>query len=447
MRWKQEVGDFRVRELLAEGYLRPRGPVRVYQVTKRKLTSLEAAAILAELAGVPAAEVQMAGLKDRQGVTVQYMSIRGGKPVEADDERLAIALAGFADEPLRSEHSLGNAFRIRLRAVQPEELASLRAGLTEVRRHGLVNYFDEQRFGNLTHGQGWIAKGLIRGRTEAALRRLLTSRSDHDDPREAAFKEAVERDWGDWSACRDHAGRRGKHHSLFEHLREAPQDFAGAFQHVSARLRLIHLYAFQSHLWNRAVASYMAELVGLGELRLADGIEGPLVFHVGEVPVDLREASFRLPGTGLEDVDVPEQRRHFEEALAQHRLVADDLRIDLPGFQFKGEDRALVVRPRSLEMHAERVGGAIPRWTVELSFELPRGSYATLFLRRLGARRARGPLDPWDERFVQPGLAPHARNQASRERWVEVDPRPRRAHDADRPRRAWRPDRGRRPAR
>ena len=43
MRIKQRLDDFRVRELLAPDFLQERGEYRVYRVTKRKLTSLEAA--------------------------------------------------------------------------------------------------------------------------------------------------------------------------------------------------------------------------------------------------------------------------------------------------------------------------------------------------------------------------------------------------------------------
>ncbi len=39
-------------------------------------------------------------------------------------------------------------------------------------RLGVVNYFDSQRFGSLKHGQGYIAKDLIRGDFEAALQEL-----------------------------------------------------------------------------------------------------------------------------------------------------------------------------------------------------------------------------------------------------------------------------------
>ena len=81
MKLKQRVGDFRVRELLRRDYLAQDGEHRVYRVTKRKLTSDEAARALAQEAGVDAAEVQLAGLKDRQGLTVQYMSLARGREV------------------------------------------------------------------------------------------------------------------------------------------------------------------------------------------------------------------------------------------------------------------------------------------------------------------------------------------------------------------------------
>ena len=74
MKLKSKPGDFVVREILRDGYLRPRGRFRVYRVTKRKSTSLEAAAFLARHAGVDAGEIGLAGLKDRQGITTQFMS-------------------------------------------------------------------------------------------------------------------------------------------------------------------------------------------------------------------------------------------------------------------------------------------------------------------------------------------------------------------------------------
>ena len=162
-RIKQRSEDFRVRELLCDGVLRPSGEWRVFRVIKRKLTSLEAAARLAELAGVAAGDVSMAGMKDRQGVTVQHMALRGGRDVSWRDERLRIEEVGCTDAPLTSEASSGNSFEIVVRGLDRVEIERMRTNVPLVREQGVVNYFDDQRFGNPRHGQGWIALQLMRG--------------------------------------------------------------------------------------------------------------------------------------------------------------------------------------------------------------------------------------------------------------------------------------------
>ena len=151
MRLKQRVGDFKVRELLREGYLLERGPVRVYRVTKRKLTTPEAVDVLAAEAGVDRQQVGIAGLKDRQGITVQHMSVVDGRDVQLDVDGLRIEPVGSADQPLDSTDSLGNAFDINVRALTSREVSALRANLDPVREGGVPNYFDDQRFGCLRH--------------------------------------------------------------------------------------------------------------------------------------------------------------------------------------------------------------------------------------------------------------------------------------------------------
>ena len=393
MKLKHRPNDFRVRELLDESYIESSGSHLVYRVTKRKLTSLEAAEVLANMAGIEPGDISMAGLKDRQGVTEQYMSARGGKTVELSSPELKIVPVGRASNELTSEHSRGNHFEIRLRDLTHHEQRRLFAHRATVERLGVPNYFDEQRFGNLRYGQGWIARELMEGRHEEALKSLLCAASERDSGAIGAFKRALRESWGDWSACREVAGRFGQHHSVFDHLRRNEGDFAGAFFHVSSRLRLIHLYAFQSHLWNRAVARMLAARAGDAGARVALGLEGPLVFpdHDMDPPLD-PEDTFRLPGEGLEDVEDPVQRSLLAGVLADEGLEPERFRIEgVSGFQLKGEDRALMIQPRDLRVRREdprgRQGGC------SLSFELPRGAYATLVVRALVARFVRGPVD------------------------------------------------------
>lgn len=412
MKIKQRLEDFRVRELLRPDYVVASGEWRVYRVTKKKLTSLDAAAALAREAGVPAGDVSMAGFKDRQGVTVQHMALHRGREVLVAERDLKIESIGFAESELSSRDSDGNAFELVVRGLDGNDLSTLRANITTVREHGVLNYFDEQRFGNLRHGQGWIALELLHGRQEQALRQLVASPSVADDPQSKAFKTALNHAWGDWAECRDVAGRFGQHHSVFEHLKKNPGDFAGAFFHVASRVRLIHLYAYQSHLWNRAVANLVRARTERAERVVVESEEGPLVYPLERAKLADLGGRFRLPGPRLEDVTNADQRRALEEVLSRDQVAAADFDIrGVSGFQLKGEDRELWVTPAHLRVRPAEPDQENPPFSaVKLRFELPRGAYATLVVRRLLARA----LDERDEAAAQGHDAPAGRDAPAR---------------------------------
>jgi tRNA pseudouridine13 synthase len=379
MKLKQKAQDFRVNEILDKHYLKERGRFRIYRVTKTKLTSLEAAAALADLAGVPAGEVGMAGLKDRQGVTTQFMSVKNGRPVFSKHGDLRIEPAGYAAEELTSAASLGNEFEITVRGLTQVERDNLVVNVAEVKAYGLPNYFGEQRFGNLRHGQGWIARDLAQGRHELALKSLLCGRSDNDDARSARFKAALATEWGEWRECREIAGKFRAHISVFQHLMHAPDDFAGAFRYIASKLRLIHLYAWQSHVWNRAVAAYFDEITPKKERFAVPSPEGPLVFARGAMAIDpTMNGTFRLPGPGLDDVKHAKQRDLLALALRDEGLQPHEFRVEgVSGFQLKGEDRPLLVQPQHIKILESNSIRVI------VSFDLPRGAYATLVMARL----------------------------------------------------------------
>jgi len=415
MKLKQKPGDFRVREVLRDDFVVERGPNRVYRVKKRKLTSLEAASALASMTGVRPGDVSMAGLKDRQGITEQVMTVPRGKPILYRRPELSIETIGSSAHPISSEDALGNQFDIIVRKLGPLDVRHARAALPIVREHGLPNYFDEQRFGNLRHGQGWIALDLALGRHEAGLKRLLTAVSQFDNAESKTFKSALYRNWGEWRTCRDIAGRFGAHHSVFEHLKRNEGDFAGAFGSISSRIRLIHLFAYQSHIWNRALAKTIeAELERTDTIGIASP-EGRLVFPKrafsgppawgGVMP---------LPGPGLEGVSHADQRALFAEVLRPDKLEPETFRIDgVPGFALKAEDRSMMVVPRDLRIRSrdsEPRGGS----AIELSFGLPRGSYATLVVRRLmgSTRRSTNPLGRQSKGFKRGPARKGGRNRS-----------------------------------
>ena len=160
-------------------------------------------------------------------------------------------------------------------------------------------------------------------------------------------------------------------------------------------MRLIHLYAWQSHLWNRAVARYVEEVTKPADRIAVPSPEGRLVFSRGDLAADpAMRGSFRLPGPRLADVGHPRQRELLAEVLEREGVRPDDFRIEgVPGFQLKGEDRELVLRPAGLRMSGSPRG-------IRFTFELSRGSYALLVVQRMLADVRRASPEPKHPRPV-----------------------------------------------
>lgn len=387
MRLKREPGDFRVFEVLDEsGDLLGPGPFRLYRVTKRGLTTREAVAVLAREAGVPRDKVAFAGLKDKDGLTGQFMTVEGGQPVNYRDGALTIRPVGPARRAIASRDNTGNSFEIVVRDLTGDDMRRIRVNLEQVRRCGLPAYFDDQRFGCLRHGQGFVVRRILQGDLEGALRALLTSPSRYGIAAIERYKQQLAQAWGDWDALsRIARGRRGA--AAFAWLREHEGDFAGALvRGISSAERTMHLFAWQSHLWNRALSLWLRSLVPPDQLAWLPGDDGALLVYRELDPAlvaELREATLPLFGAGMPED--PRARRLYEAVFrAEGVRPADFLALDLPGFRPKSEPRPVLLFPRYL-----RAAPAEPdehyrrRRKMRLRFTLPRGQYATLVAKRL----------------------------------------------------------------
>lgn len=107
---------------------------------------------LANWAGVAPRDVGVAGKKDRQAITRQWMSLH--LPGQADPDIAALDIAGVRIlQTVRHHRKLqtgglsGNRFRLTLRNVRGD-VEDLAQRLQIIRRQGVPNYFGEQRFGH-----------------------------------------------------------------------------------------------------------------------------------------------------------------------------------------------------------------------------------------------------------------------------------------------------------
>src|SRR5205085_102830 len=120
-------------------------------------------------------------------------------------------------------------------------------------------------FGSVGAGQAFVAKEMVLGNFEEALRLALVVPYEHDRgdaKREKAILQAL---WGDWKECKV-ALPRGHSRQVVEHLAYNPTDFRGACERLHPELQGMYLAAWQSHLWNRMLSRWLSERVSPDQL-------------------------------------------------------------------------------------------------------------------------------------------------------------------------------------
>jgi tRNA pseudouridine13 synthase len=157
------------------------------RIEKRALTTQEAVARLCRALGVSPKDAGVAGQKDRQALTRQWISLPDVDPARALGaavEGVRVLEAARHGHKLRTGHLMGNRFTLTLRGVVPDGLARAQAILERLAAHGLPNYFGQQRFGargdNAARGKLLLdpappSEGTRRPRLSGTERRLLVS--------------------------------------------------------------------------------------------------------------------------------------------------------------------------------------------------------------------------------------------------------------------------------
>jgi len=396
VRLKTIPEDFHVRELLQWPDV-PGGDHVVHLLHKEKLSTPEALSLLAREADIDRGAIAYAGLKDRQAVTDQYVSIER-RAVELKLPNLRLQPVGTTDRPLTSRLSTGNAFTIVVRDLVPHRAAQLRRALPSLVKTGFPNYFDDQRFGCLRHGQGFPMRSVLLGDFERALQQFIAEPSPVAISGDVKLKRTLQLRWRDWESCARIA-RGPAYQPLFAHLIERPDDFRGALEHVPLRQRVIHAFAYQSFLWNRAVSRMLRGGVDSSQRLRLSTLAGDLLAWKYLAPEReeklkaMQTPLFGPEGTGGSE---PFRRAMIEELQAAGLRRADFADHVVPGMIWKEEPRAVLAKPTDVadvrlqpdDLHDGQVKAT-------LQFALPRGAYATMLIKRLFAPSwfQRSPMD------------------------------------------------------
>ena len=123
----------------------------IVKLRKKSLTTWEALDILSNYLGIPKREFGYAGLKDKHAITIQYISMP--KRVESaldkfEHKNIKILEKYCHNNKIRVGHLKGNKFWLRFKKVLDTQKSKIESVISWIEANGMPNYFGTQRFGN-----------------------------------------------------------------------------------------------------------------------------------------------------------------------------------------------------------------------------------------------------------------------------------------------------------
>ena len=402
--------DFVVEEVLVNGLVAPTtatgkgvpnitpvpGPYTWVIVEKRNLDTLSLISILASRLRVGLGDLSYGGLKDTRAVTSQFISIKGVKPTDIPlgnlTDRIRIIASFPMDRPMGPWEIWGNEFTVTVRGSRVSQEA-LSCVLGQINERWLPAYYGYQRFGLRRPNSHIIGKYIVKGMFEEAVGELLFRRYGGEPEGVELARAYAER--GDYSKALELFPRSTKYMPevlVLRRLSTNPRDYVNALRALPLSLLKLYVEAYQSYIFNRVLSLRISR--GLPVNRAVDGDlvmlldeRGLPTRHVVRVTSSIVDKVNELVSMGRASVvgHVVGFKTRLLEA-PHDDLVKSILRDEgveprdfevrhMPELATSGGYRWLSIKPQSVKVEV------IDDATFRVSFRLPKGNYATVFLR------------------------------------------------------------------
>ena len=361
---KQNPEDFLVEELPAYEPV-GEGEHLYLWVEKRDLSTPHMLRMLAKAFRIRERDIGYAGLKDRDAITRQWVSmyLQGRPALEAaealanafEHDQIRILRRIRHGNKLKIGHLRGNRFHIVVRDTDDAVTGETVEAIADLLRRGAPNYFGCQRFGVRLDGPV-TARLFMLGRFAEAFESLWPGVSG-DEPTDDRNLEK----------------RRA-------HFRNARWKLLMDTMPLSA-LRVV-LSSYQSMLFNRYLAAHLGDIDKAHEGHIMCRNDNGALFMAEDTAVeqqrcDAGEISPTGPMFGPKMLWSTGEAGAWEQTLyASQDCSLETLGNPAPGFHLQGDRRALRVIPHNLAVDFDPSAHIL-----KLGFDLPSGCYATVILR------------------------------------------------------------------
>ncbi|MEO0072849.1 MAG: tRNA pseudouridine(13) synthase TruD [candidate division WOR-3 bacterium] len=375
--------DFIVKEI-CNIKLSDTGPYQIYELEKIHWDTFDLLDYLNRKYHLK--NIGRAGIKDRYSHSFQYISVKAKEVQEITEKNFKLRFIGYSPRPITGANLVKNWFSITIRDLKESEIPKVQKNLEHVQQYGFPNYYDEQRMGSARAKAGFIAALLAKKHYNGALKLYLATPSKFDSSNIRRIKKHIFTHWGNWSKCLSLPDEYGQLRYTLQYLKKHPRDFKGAIKTIRKDLLEMFINAYQAYVFNETLKQILKSLsLGLFSIRYRFG---ELYFYQALSLDHLNYLkSLVIPSASYKSsFPEPKIKKIMEEVLQKDNLSIEKLKIDLGirGLFFKPYERSALVFPENLTVEQIADDDLYKNcYKMVLTFTLPKGSYATLLIKRI----------------------------------------------------------------
>ncbi|HEX5982252.1 MAG TPA: tRNA pseudouridine(13) synthase TruD [Nitrososphaeraceae archaeon] len=387
---KETNEEFQVSEIIDYTFLKPpyfssvqnnEHKFPLYLLEKHNIDSNHAVIEIKKQSGL---KLRIMGIKDAKAETSQYASCEQTKnlPRYIITPKTKLTLLGFLRTPLSKSALIGNSFKIKINQTSDNDIHPFLLELNKI-----ANFYGLQRFGSERMVTHLVGKALLERNYNKAIEYLLSYTSKYDSKFSKEIREKS-RDPKNYQKLIKILPKGMDLERLILYTLVKGKDSIAVIRSIPINIRRLFVQAYQSYIFNKCLSS--ALLCNEDIQKCKDGdlcfeIEKPLVFgKIRRFREGIDSNNDVTPAIRLVGYNYQPGKNRFDHITK--RILTDE-NISPTAFYLKD------LQELSLQMGFRQTSLCCNEFShfgmLELSFKLPKGSYATTLLRELIK-----PIDP-----------------------------------------------------
>jgi Uncharacterized conserved protein len=387
---KETNEEFQVSEIIDYTFLKPpyfssvqnnEHKFPLYLLEKHNIDSNHAVIEIKKQSGL---KLRIMGIKDAKAETSQYASCEQTKNLPRDiiTPKTKLTLLGFLRTPLSKSALIGNSFKIKINQTSDNDIHPFLLELNKI-----ANFYGLQRFGSERMVTHLVGKALLERNYNKAIEYLLSYTSKYDSKFSKEIREKS-RDPKNYQKLIKILPKGMDLERLMLYTLVKGKDSIAVIRSIPINIRRLFVQAYQSYIFNKCLSNALLSNEDIQKCKDGDlcfEIEKPLVFgKIRRFREGIDSDNDVTPAIRLVGYNYQPGKNRFDHITK--RILTDE-NISPTAFYLKD------LQELSLQMGFRQTSLCCNEFShfgmLELSFKLPKGSYATTLLRELIK-----PIDP-----------------------------------------------------